>query len=328
MNGTSFFYNHSGQWRYEKIDVRGLLSPLADKARYSGAMIDFNVRAERMGWLPSAPQLAANPLQVAKDAASAGVDAKAYVVKGLQDGTLRMACEDPDNPVNFPRNLFLWRSNLLGSSGKGHEYMLRYLMGAQSAVMGPDIAQAGTPLPEEVVWHERAPEGKLDLLTVLDFRMSTTCLYADVVLPTATWYEKNDLNTTDMHPYIHPLSAAVDPAWESKSDWEIYKAIAAQFSRLVVGHLGVEQDVVLHPILHDTPGEIAQPFEVADWKRGECDFVPGRTGPNIVVVERDYPNTFKATRPSVRYAQAWQRSKGVTWPMEITVDGLGAHNQR
>ncbi|AUP76599.1 hypothetical protein CWS02_12250 [Enterobacter sp. EA-1] len=31
------------------------------------------------------------------------------------------------------------------------------------------------------------------------------------------------MNTSDMHPFIHPLSAAVDPAWESKSDWEIYK---------------------------------------------------------------------------------------------------------
>ena len=328
MNGTSFFYNHSSQWRYEKLDVKALLSPLADPARYGGAMIDFNVRAERMGWLPSAPQLAANPLQVAKDAAKAGVDARTYVVEGLQDGRLRMACEDPDNPINFPRNLFLWRSNLLGSSGKGHEYMLRYFMGAQNAISGPDIAETGGPLPEEVVWHEKAPEGKLDLLTVLDFRMSTTCLYADVVLPTATWYEKNDLNTTDMHPYVHPLSAAVDPAWEARCDWDIYKAIAKQFSRICEGRLGVEQDVVLQPIMHDTPGEIAQPFVVADWKRGECELIPGKTGPNIVVVERDYPNTYKrytALGPLIR--KLGSGSKGVTWPMERTYDGLGAHNR-
>src|SRR5665213_2872273 len=110
MNGTSFFYAHSNQWRYEKIDVRGLLSPLADPARYPGSMIDFNVRSERMGWLPSAPQLSANPLQVAKDAATAGVSVRDYVAGKLQDGTLKMACEDPDNPINFPRNLFLWRS--------------------------------------------------------------------------------------------------------------------------------------------------------------------------------------------------------------------------
>ena len=76
-----------------------------------------------------------------------------------------------------------------------------------------------------------APEGKLDLLVTLDFRMSTTCLYSDIVLPTATWYEKNDLNTSDMHPFIHPLSTAVDPAWQSRSDWEIYKGFAQEFQR-------------------------------------------------------------------------------------------------
>jgi nitrate reductase alpha subunit len=29
-----------------------------------------------------------------------------------------------------------------------------------------------------------------------------------------------------MHPFIHPLSTAVDPVWESRSDWETYKTIA------------------------------------------------------------------------------------------------------
>ena len=87
--------------------------------------------------------------------------------------------------------------------------------------------------PTEVQWHERAPEGKLDLVVTLDFRMSTTCLYSDIVLPTASWYEKNDLNTSDMHPFIHPLSAAVDPVWQSKSDWEIYKGCLLYTSRCV-----------------------------------------------------------------------------------------------
>ena len=88
----------------------------------------------------------------------------------------------------------------------------------------------------------------------LDFRMSTTCVYSDIVLPTATWYEKNDLNTSDMHPFIHPLSAAVDPAWESRTDWEIYKGIAQEFSEVAPEVLGRETDVVLTPILHDTAG--------------------------------------------------------------------------
>jgi len=206
MNSTSFFYGHTGQWRYEQLRVRDILSPLADPAAYSGSLIDFNVRAERMGWLPSAPQLAANPLEVAKAAAAAGKDPKAYVVEQLKEGALAFACEDPDSPVNFPRNLFVWRSNLLGSSGKGHEYFLKYLCGAQHGLQGKDLGESGAERPEEVRWRDRAPEGRLDLLTTLDFRMSTTCLYSDVVLPTASWYEKNDLNTSDMHPFIHPLS--------------------------------------------------------------------------------------------------------------------------
>ena len=57
MNCTSFFYAHTDQWRYEKVGMEEILSPLADKKQFGGSMIDYNVRAERMGWLPSAPQL-------------------------------------------------------------------------------------------------------------------------------------------------------------------------------------------------------------------------------------------------------------------------------
>ena len=264
MNSTSFFYAHSGQWRYEKLGVEEVLSPLADKSAYSGAMIDHNVRAERMGWLPSAPQLQTNPLQVVRDAQARGMDVKDYVVQSLKDGSLALSCEDPDHPDNWPRNMFVWRSNILGSSGKGHEYFLKHLLGTTHGVQGKDLGQDEAK-PEEVRWHAQAPEGKLDLLVTLDFRMSTTCLYSDIVLPTATWYEKNDLNTSDMHPFIHPLSAAVDPAWQARSDWEIYKGFAKAFSEACAGHLGVEKEVVLTPIMHDTPAELAQPYGVKDW---------------------------------------------------------------
>ncbi|MCE6982791.1 hypothetical protein EI534_36680, partial [Pseudomonas frederiksbergensis] len=105
-------------------------------------------------------------------------------------------CEQPDNPVNFPRNMFIWRSNLLGSSGKGHEYMLKYLLGTRNGVMNEDIGQVGDCKPQEAEWVDEGAIGKLDLVTTLDFRMSSTCVYSDIVLPTATWYEKDDMNTS------------------------------------------------------------------------------------------------------------------------------------
>jgi nitrate reductase alpha subunit len=224
MNSTSFFYAHTDQWRYEKLGMEEILSPLADKAPTSGSMIDYNVRAERMGWLPSARSSRPTRCRWPRTLQAAGMDAKDYVVKSLKDGSLQMSCEDPDHPDNWPRNMFVWRSNILGSSGKGHEYFLKHLLGTTHGVQGKDLGRDEAK-PEEVQWHANAPEGKLDLLVTLDFRMSTTCLYSDIVLPTATWYEKNDLNTSDMHPFIHPLSTAVDPAWQAKSDWEIYKGL-------------------------------------------------------------------------------------------------------
>jgi nitrate reductase / nitrite oxidoreductase, alpha subunit len=327
MNGTSFFYAHSDQWRYEKLAVTELLSPMADPSSYPATLIDCNVRAERMGWLPSAPQLNRNPLTLAGDAERAGISVRDYVVAGLKSGELRLAAEDPDNPANFPRNLFIWRSNLFGSSGKGHEYFLRHFLGTRHGLQGRDLGESGQQKPEEVVWRDPAPEGKLDLVVTLDFRMSTSCLYSDVVLPTATWYEKNDLNTSDMHPFIHPLSAAVDPVWEARNDWEIFKTIARRFSELAPGHLGTERDVVLTPILHDTPSELAQPFEIRDWKKGECELTPGVTAPQIAVVERDYTHVYdRYTSLGPLLDTLGNGGKGISWETGQEVDGLRALN--
>jgi nitrate reductase alpha subunit len=326
MNSTSFFYAHTDQWRYEKLGVEEILSPLADKSKFGGSLIDYNVRAERMGWLPSAPQLETNSFRVVKDAQAAGMDTKDYVVKSLKDGSLKMSCEDPDNPKNWPRNMFVWRSNLLGSSGKGHEYFLKHLLGTTNGVQGKDLGLEEAK-PTEVQWHDKAPEGKLDLLVTLDFRMSTTCLYSDIVLPTATWYEKNDLNTSDMHPFIHPLSTAVDPAWQSRSDWEIYKGFAKAYSEVCVGHLGVEKEVVLTPLMHDTPAELAQAFDVKEWKKGECELIPGKTAPTIAVIERDYPNTYaRFTALGPLMEKAGNGGKGIGWNTETEVKQLQSLN--
>jgi nitrate reductase alpha subunit len=327
QNSTSFFYAHTDQWRYETLDVSELLSPTAPEGEWGKALIDYNAKAERLGWLPSTPALKRNPLEVAKAATAEGADPKAYAVRELTAGRLEMSCMDPDAPENWPRNLFVWRSNLLGSSGKGHEYFLKHLLGTANGVMAKDLGQSGARKPSDVKWRDVAPEGKLDLLVTIDFRMSTTAVYSDIVLPTATWYEKNDLNTSDMHPFIHPLTAAVDPVWECRSDWEIFKGIAKMFSEVAPEVLGVEQDLVLTPIQHDSPAELAQAFGVKDWSKGECELVPGKTGPQIVVVERDYPNLYKRfTALGPLMSKIGNGGKGLAWNSEHEVEALGRLN--
>src|SRR3546814_1973341 len=88
MNGTSYYYFNTDQWRYEKVKVEELLSPLADPRKYSGPIAGLHLRAVRMGWLPCAPQLDRNPLQVARDAPRSGKSAADYVVAGPKTGAL------------------------------------------------------------------------------------------------------------------------------------------------------------------------------------------------------------------------------------------------
>ena len=323
MNSTSFFYAHTDQWRYETLGVSEILSPTAPDGDWDASLIDYNVRAERMGWLPSAPQLKTNPLEVGKAIKASGQDPKDYVASALKSGELEMSCFDPDDPANWPRNMFVWRSNLLGSSGKGHEYFLKHLLGTAHGVQGKDLGEMGHQKPKDVKWHDEAPKGKLDLLVTLDFRMSTTCVYSDIVLPTASWYEKDDLNTSDMHPFIHPLSAAVDPVWESRSDWDIYKGLAKTFSEIAPEVLGVEQDLVLVPIQHDTANEIAQPFEVSDWGTEDLVPIPGKTMANVALVERDYPNLYKRfTALGPLMDKLGNGGKGMSWETGHEVEGL------
>src|SRR6476646_7822339 len=68
MNGTSFFYAHTSQWRHEKLHTAEISSPSADGNVAQMSLIDYNAKSERMGWLPSAPQLETNPLDVTRAA--------------------------------------------------------------------------------------------------------------------------------------------------------------------------------------------------------------------------------------------------------------------
>jgi len=325
MQGTVFWYLATDQWRYDPFTADAMASPLAS-GRFAGrTTADAIALATRLGWMPSYPTFNRNPLDLADEAARLGKDAAAHVVDGLRTGHLRFACEDPDAPENFPRCLTVWRANLLGSSAKGNEYFLRHLLGAQSNLVATDSVGVR---PQEVTWREQAPVGKLDLLLTLDFRMTSTTLFSDIVLPAATWYEKHDLSSTDMHPYVHAFSPAISPPWETKTDFEAFARIARGFSWLAETHLGVRRDVVAVPLMHDTADATAQPGgRVLDWRAGECEPIPGLTMPRLVTVERDYvaiAEKMAALGPLVE--RVGLTTKGVTVHPDAEVDHLRAVN--
>ncbi|MGI5472786.1 nitrate reductase subunit alpha [Streptomyces sp. CA-132043] len=287
MIGTGFFFLHTDQWRYDPFRADVLASPLGE-GRFAGmSAVDVLARSARLGWMPSYPTFDRNPLDLADEAAAAGGEPGAHIAAELAAGRLGFACEDPDHPANWPRILLTWRSNLLGSSAKGAEYFQRHLLGTHAnlrAEQAPEDAR-----PRDVRWRPEAPEGKLDLLVNLDFRMTSTALLSDVVFPAATWYEKHDLSTTDMHPFVHSFNPAIDPPWQARTDHDTFQALAEAFSGLAARHLGVRHDVVATPHQHDTPAELGDPMGAAhDWRAEATAPVPGRTMPALTVVERDY----------------------------------------
>jgi nitrate reductase alpha subunit len=291
QNTPSFHYVHSDQWRYERgfSAYDSLPNDMTDQHT-----IDHQVRAVRRGWLPFFPQFNRSPVEVvrqarAKGAQSAG-DVVQYVVDQLKDGRLYFSVEGPDAPENWPRVWFIWRGNAIGTSAKGHEYFLKHYLGTHSNAIAAEIAEGHT---QEVGYLPAAPEGKMDLVVDLNFRMDTSALYSDIVLPAATWYEKDDLNTTDLHSFINPMQAVVPPSWESKSDWDIFKNIARKVSDLARHHLPEPvDDIVMLPLQHDTPDELAQPA-IQDWKTGEVEALPGKTMPKFRLIERDYVHLYE-----------------------------------
>lgn len=295
-------YLNSDQWRYDGNHSDYNTVPKNELTEKHTA--DMIVKAVRNGWMPFYPQYDKNNLEIAKDAIKAGAkddkEIVSYVVEQLKSKKLTHSVADPDAEVNFPRVWYIWRGNALMSSAKGHEFFLKHYLGTHHNSIAEDVAK---DLVSDIKWHEEAPQGKLDLVVDINFRMDTSALYSDIVLPTASWYEKNDLNSTDMHSFIHPLSAAVKPSWEAKSDWDIFKNIAKVTSEFAKVHIPLPvKDIVNLPIAHDSVGEISQ-TSVKDWSMGECEPIPGKTMHNIVVLERDYTqiyNKFIALGPNIR----------------------------
>ena len=311
QNAPSWHYVNTDQWRYEKSFTDYHTVPQSQNGSLAkGHTMDMQVRAVRNGWLPFYPQFNRNTLELVAEAKAAGAESEqeivAWVVDKLKNRELEFAVEDPDAPENWPRVWYIWRGNALMSSAKGHEYFLKHYLGTHTNAVAEDLAEGSV---KDVKWRD-APHGKMDLVVDLNFRMDTSALYSDIVLPAATWYEKADLNSTDMHSFIHPLAKAVPPCWESKSDWQIFRAIAEKFSELAAPHFPEPvDDLVAVPLAHDSAAEIAQQ-EIRSWIDGEIEAIPGKTMPALKVVKRDYPNLYR---------------RFCTFGPSARAEGLGAH---
>lgn len=290
QQGPIWHYINTCQYRYDGQFSRYNTVPKNKLTDMHHA--DSIFMAVRNGWMPFFPQFKQSSIELGKEAVAQGAkddDAiKKHVLEKLKSKKLEYAIGDPEAPENHPRVWLIWRGNAICGSMKGMEYCLNHYLGTHNHI----IAKDSDDRTKEVKWHDVAPIGKMDLVVDLNWRMDSSALYSDIVLPAASWYEKADLNSTDMHSFIHPLSAAIAPVWEAKTDWNIFRDLAKSTSELAKKYLPEPQiDVMMSPLSHDSVDEITQP-NLKDWYKGECEAIPGKTMHKLGVVRRDYTKIY------------------------------------
>lgn len=172
-----------------------------------------------------------------------------------------------------------------------------YIMGENSVVSDPDTN------------HIKEALEKIDFLVVQDIFLTETAKYADVVLPGASFAEK-DGTFTNTERRVQRIRKATEPPGEAKADWEIIcelalalrypmkftspEEIMSEIRQLVPTYAGITYPRLdLHGGLQwpcpteDHPG--TRMLHTENFFRGRGLFTPTRYRPSAEEADLDYP---------------------------------------
>jgi formate dehydrogenase alpha subunit len=143
----------------------------------------------------------------------------------VTDEATRKRYEESWN-VELPPEVGLTVVEMMNACGEDIRAM--FVMGENPLISDPDVN------------HVREQLGKLDFLVVSDMFLSETAEIADVVLPVASFAEKDGTFTaTDRR--VQRVRKAIEPLGDSRPDWQVLCQIA---------------DLLGYPMEYDSPGEI------------------------------------------------------------------------
>jgi DMSO reductase family type II enzyme molybdopterin subunit len=76
---------------------------------------------------------------------------------------------------------------------------------------------------------------KLDMIVDVNFKVSTTGMQSDLILPAAGYYERDTLKYSQAYvPYVILCEKAVEPLGESKPEWEIFGLLARKIQERAI----------------------------------------------------------------------------------------------
>lgn len=113
--------------------------------------------------------------------------------------------------VKLPKKAGLTVPEIMAEAEKGNVKFL-YIMGENPMISDPDIN------------HVKKALNNLDFLVVQDIFLTETAEYADVVLPAASFAEK-DGTFTNTERRVQRIRKAIEPVGKSKADWQILSDI-------------------------------------------------------------------------------------------------------
>ncbi|MBU4304980.1 MAG: formate dehydrogenase subunit alpha [Candidatus Omnitrophica bacterium] len=162
------------------------------------------------------PSAGVNPLRGQNNVQGAcDLGALSNVYSGYQsvtDENSRLKFEKAWNVNGLPGNVGLTVTEIISALGEGKVRGL-YIMGENPMISDPDQN------------HVRKCLEKAEFLVVQDIFMTDTAVFADVILPGASFAEK-DGTFTNTERRCERVRKAVNPPGEAKADWEILCEVA------------------------------------------------------------------------------------------------------
>ncbi|MFQ5666091.1 MAG: molybdopterin-dependent oxidoreductase [Candidatus Binatia bacterium] len=157
---------------------------------------------------------------------------------------------------------------------------------------------------------------KLDLMVTVDYRMSSSALWSDYVLPAAFQYEKTGVKyAMGWIPWCHFTERAAAPLGEAKDEWEIFGLLAKKVQEIAIqkglrkykdGIYGLERD--LGTLDEDYRGGFQLKGDEEKILQAQLDMAPCMQGITVEQLKKDGIAWLKVTpemSSRVQSATSW-----------------------
>lgn len=143
-----------------------------------------------------------------------------------------------------------------------------FVMGGPSETINPKIkypksgfkglfVSHGNPLVTEFSDPIKRSIDALDLFVTIDFSMSPTCEYSDVVLPAPTFWEKVELVGTSCHPYLQIQQEVLTPRYDSRTEMWMVRELVRRLEPSLLKYFDLDEFEAIQMMLDGGGKEVA-----------------------------------------------------------------------